>query len=396
VTPETSRTESPAPRRGAAKAVLPRILLAVGSVLFVLFLIEFLAFIHVVDAREVLGNNFAWWPIYNVNDPELIHIRRPNVHFSGKALGGSVTAYYRIPQSDMTLYQWDDQYDHNGFRNATDLKSADILLIGDSFVEGLTIPYDQLGSSLLANLQGKVVANLGQSAYGPQQELVILRRYGLPLQPRTVVWMFSEGTDLSDVVYYDRVMHSPPNLWQAYLQRSFLHMLLLRLKARPNPPGIIRAGYFQAASGKPVTIYFQARWNPLTAENLGALDETVQIVSEANRLCAAQGARFIFVFVPEKFTVLHSFCRFPPESECSKWAGNDMAARFQKALAAVSPDIGYLDLTPALVSASKNGVLTYYPDDPHWTPEGHRIAAEAIDAYLKSTQETQTSSHAAP
>jgi len=102
----------------------------------------------------------------------------------------------------MTLFRWDVRYDHNGFRNQTDLKSADIVVIGDSFVEGLTVSDAQLVTSLLAHLQGKVVANLGQSTYGPQQELIVLKRYGLPLRPRTVVWMFFEGNDLADVITY--------------------------------------------------------------------------------------------------------------------------------------------------------------------------------------------------
>jgi len=29
-------------------------------------------------------------------------------------------------------------------------------------------------------------------------------------------------------------------------------------------------------------------------------------------------------------------------------------------------------------------VAPYYPDDDHWSPEGHQIAAEAINDYLSS------------
>jgi len=47
--------------------------------------------------------------------------------------------------------------------------------------------------------------------------------------------------------------------------------------------------------------------------------------------------------------------------------------------------MGYFDLTPALVDAAKRGELTYYPDDVHWSPEGQKVAAEAINSYLLST-----------
>ena len=50
----------------------------------------------------------------------------------------------------------------------------------------------------------------------------------------------------------------------------------------------------------------------------------------------------------------------------------------------ISPDIGFLDLTPYLQDGVKQGVLPYYPDDSHWSEEGHRIAAQAIHEYLSA------------
>jgi hypothetical protein len=366
-----------------------RPLLLLASVILTLSLIEFPAFINVLDYREIFGLNFAWWPINNVKDPELIHIRRPYAHFSGETRGGGATKYHRIPPSDMTFYRWDVKCDRNGFRNPVGLKSADIAMIGDSFIEGLTVADNELVSSRLAHLQGQVVANLGQSAYGPQQELIVLKRYGLPLRPRTVLWMFSEGTDLKDVVYYDRVMYHPPNFWQAFLDRSLTKIVRNRLRTPPKFPGVSCAGVFQASGGKTVTLYFTTRALPFSKQDLDAIDETTRIIADAHNLCAAQGARLIFVFVPEKFRVFHAFCQFPQGSECPNWVVNDMPERFQKAVPSVSSDIGYLDLTPSLVDATKRGAVPYYPDDDHWSPEGHKIAAEAINDYLLSARESE-------
>lgn len=366
--------------------IILRLLLIPASILFVLGLIEFPAFINVVDYRVYLGADFAWWPKYNVKDSELIHIRRPYVHFSGEMRGGGVTVRHIIPPADMTLYHWDVKCDHNGFRNDQDLQSADIALIGDSFVEGLTVSYPELTSSLLARLRGEVVANLGQSAYGPQQELIVLKRYGLPLRPRTVIWMFSEGTDLDDVVYYDREMHDPPDFWHAFLARSFTKIMYYKLVHGSKYPGITRAGVFQAADGKTRTIYFSTSVHPLSKQNLAAMDETAHILAEANSLSAAQGARLIVVFVPEKFRVFQPFCKFPPQSECRNWAPNDLPERLGSAARSISSEIEYLDLTPSLVDAAKKGEVPYYPDDDHWSPEGHKIAAEAINRYLSARQ----------
>jgi hypothetical protein len=46
------------------------------------------------------------------------------------------------------------------------------------------------------------VANLGQSGYGPQQELAVLKRYGCPPYDRNTSWVFYEGNDLLDVQEY--------------------------------------------------------------------------------------------------------------------------------------------------------------------------------------------------
>jgi hypothetical protein len=362
-----------------------RLLLVLASVIFSLALIELTSLSNLVDYREIIGNNFAWWPIYNISDPELIHIRRPHAHFSGTTRGGGIAGVYRIPLADMTFYQWDDKYDRNGFRNDTDLKSADIIVIGDSIVEGLTVPSSQLTTALLANFEGKVVANLGQSAYGPQQELVVLKRYGLPMRPRIVLWMFSEATDLKDVVYYDRTMRDPPDFWHAYLSRSFLRIVVHHFRTPPNPPGIRRAGFLQTSDGKRVTVYFPNSFPPLSKTDLGAIDETALIVAQAQKLSSAQGARLIFVFVPDKYRVLHEFCQFPQESECRNWTMNDMPERMDRALRAISPDVAYLDLTSSLVKAVRSGLLTHYSDDEHWSPEGHKVAAEAIRDYLHSS-----------
>ena len=127
------------------------------------------------------------------------------------------------------------------------------------------------------------------------------------------------------------------------------------------------------------------RSKALSTQDLGAIDETVSTIATAYQLCAAQGARLIFVFVPTKFRVLHDLCQFSETSECRNWVLPDLSERLQSALAAISPAIGYFDLTPVLVNAARTEEFPYYRDDEHWSPEGHKVAATAIHQYLKPT-----------
>src|SRR5215470_12542642 len=118
MTPEPSRLNSSAPSSAASKAkIAQRLLLLLASFIFTVSLIELSAFLNIVDYREILGNNFTWWPLNNVSDSELIHIRRPYAHFSGEARGGRAKYGLLIPPADMSLYRWDVKCDRNGFRN---------------------------------------------------------------------------------------------------------------------------------------------------------------------------------------------------------------------------------------------------------------------------------------
>jgi SGNH hydrolase-like domain, acetyltransferase AlgX len=366
-----------------------RLVLAVVSVLFVLFCFELPALIGVFDYRTAIGPSHIWWAP-NIPDPELLAIHRPHAHQTGSSLGGDIASSYQIPHSDLTPFQWDVTYDRTGFRNPRDLDRADVVVIGDSFVEGLTVTDAELVTSHLAAIQGEVVANLGQSTYGPLQELVVLKRYALPLHPRTVVWMFFEGNDLQDVIGYQRALQHPPDFLHAFWARSFTRSALLAVKRLVEPPvmppGTKRAGLCQAPDGKSLTTYFGYRAKALSPEELPALDETARTLATAYQLCAAQGTRLVFVFVPTKFRVLHDQCQFAENSECRNWVLPDMPERLQSALQSISPGIGYLDLTPYLVEAAKAAELPYYRDDEHWTPAGHKVAATAISRYLQSAR----------
>jgi hypothetical protein len=85
-------------------------------------------------------------------------------------------------------------YDLRGYRNATQLTQADIILIGDSYVEGDYVSDDQIVSRFLQARLGQPVANLGVAGYGTAQELIVLKQDAMPLQPRIVIWFFFEGT----------------------------------------------------------------------------------------------------------------------------------------------------------------------------------------------------------
>ena len=45
--------------------------------------------------------------------------------------------------------------------------------------------------------------------------------------------------------------------------------------------------------------------------------------------------------------------------------------------------VPFLDLTPAFRVSSKTGARLNFARDGHWNPAGHRVAADAIEAWLE-------------
>lgn len=381
---EAERPGLPQPRGARAVA------LSIAGVLLALALLEIPALLKLVDYRE------TGWLSINRFDPELLFIRRPYATTNGTSKGGSFAALYRIPASDLSTYHWAVRYDHNGFRNATDLQSADIAVIGGSYVEATTIDRSQLMTSLLAQGENAVVANFGQNAYAPQQELTVLRRFALPLKPKTVLWLFTDFNDIRQVPVFDSQMRSTSRV-RALVKSSFTANVLKQLASvgygtltsldrilyPENPrPALNRSGLLPNTRAGPVRMYFLHPSLPLDTGQIQALDESIRTIAAADQLCAAQGARLVVVFIPDQFRVFHSFVQPSPGSELEHWTVNDAPARLEQGLHEVSPDIGFLDLTPVMVSAASNGDVAYFTDDNHWNPEGQRLAAEAIDSYL--------------
>jgi hypothetical protein len=96
--------------------------------------------------------------------------------------------------------------DSRGFRNRREMEQADIVLIGDSYIEGHYVSDEQTCAEVLDRLTGLSVANLGVAGYGSLQELEVLQHYALSLNPRLVAWFFFEGNDLYDDQHSENAM----------------------------------------------------------------------------------------------------------------------------------------------------------------------------------------------
>ena len=84
-------------------------------------------------------------------------------------------------------------------------------------------------------------------------------------------------------------------------------------------------------------------------------------------------------FAPVSYRVHRGLPNFEPSTpEMRQWPLNDLPEQVVSMVRAISPKIDFVDLTFPLRAAAAAGVLTYLPDDTHWTAEGQRVAGQAI------------------
>ncbi|UVT15544.1 MAG: PAS domain S-box protein [Nitrospira sp.] len=361
-----------------------------------LLLVELPAWFRVIDYRELFAvtGSQPWERPRYVPDMELL--AKPEPHYSVKMQfsRGNIGHVLCLPPYPSEPFEL--KYDQNGFRNEGDLRTAEIAVIGDSYIESPMIPASQLATTRLAEETQQVVANFGQSGYGPQQELAVLKRYALPLHPKTVVWVFYEGNDLLDARGYPDSVSLLRSQWDSldsYWNRAFTKNALLWLTRTlngcvPNPhekPQAARAVMIDA-TGQEHRVYVKGRSHSvsLTAQEVDDLQNTVAAIEEAYRLVQQEGARFVVAFAPHAFRVYHDIVSFQGiGGGITRWDLNDLPERLRQMMAEISPDIQYVDLTPALQSAARNSTLVFLPDDTHWTKEGHQVVAAALAETVK-------------
>ena len=164
--------------------------LVIGAILLSMELTAMLRWVHWPELADTLLGRVDYQSAF-VRDAELGFRRIPNLQWSVR------------PESDDGRFRSLNEpisfsYDRWGYRNDSEMARADVVLIGDSFVEGWYVSDDQTAAAQLQDRTGRSVANLGVAGYGTMQALRVLKGDALRRRPKVVAWFFFEGNDLYD------------------------------------------------------------------------------------------------------------------------------------------------------------------------------------------------------
>lgn len=314
---------------------------------------------------------------YSAADPELGFVRRPFVSWKGY-----------VPDVDRLVgYRTDE----NGFRNVPGPRQADVVFIGDSYTEAATVAEQDTFVQRVAQATGLSVVNLGRGAYGPQQELIVLKRYGLSYQPRVVVWQLFEGNDLTDAEEFAEWKRNPQQAQTSLKERYFNNSLLgewfanTRLTQQVAP---IATLHYRGGSVRRISVRYRYEPDQPSSRPLG-MTETMAAIEEGHQLCESNGIQLLIVSIPTmvrtlgpkiSFDRVEDQARYLPERVQGAKDFSDTMQEFCRRAGCT-----FVDAIEALRQAEANGSRSLYiPNDEHLDVGAHDAVARAIAGWLRS------------
>lgn len=340
--------------------MIRRLGLILLGVLLALLALE--VFLRVTDAVPEVDS-----PLFNFheNDAYLGWIGKPNVRLR-----------YHRPEFDTLV-----QHDAGGWRQPDPPRPQDaterVLVLGDSFTWGWGVSQgevftDRLQAALPATI---AVFNRGIIGFGNAQEYLLLERELAATKYDVVVLMFfindlADNTDAKDGhrPYFELVdgqlvpRNQPALARTSPVQRFFKDHSLAYLFIETEL-GLIKRRFAGEADDE--RSYKEA--GAVEFHSLPGYAVTTRLLSEMHRLVREHGAQFVIVYVPQRseFQLDAPY----PFVQAVHAMVDDVAAR---------EHIPLIDLSPSFRQQAMTGSELVYPIDAHWTPAGHRLAADTL------------------
>jgi hypothetical protein len=320
-------------------------------------------------------------------DPELGWKRRPNDRWVSPSIS-DIESGFSMRAARLKMLNF--TYDNYGFRNPKTVPQADVVLIGDSYIEGANADDDEVIARRLEARMGTPVESMGVAGYGTLQNLINLDRNAPKLDPKVVVFFFHEGNDLYDDAKIEEMWslfkadEASPALGMArfhkYPQRSFVANLMNYAMRWANPilpsrtpyVGTIKDGPRQ---GERVMFpgYGAVPWSPWVADRwetaLGAMKKAAEIEH-------ARGVKIVFVLLSIKERAYWPHVDLAPGAGMEQWSFWPIRDAF--AMFCRDTGDGCLDLTEPFEKDVAAGNMPFLPTDSHWSARGHDLAAQLL------------------
>ena len=269
--------------------------------------------------------------------------------------------------------------DEKGFRNKPGVwnRKNDLLLIGDSFVQGACVEDENTIASRLQSYGNAL--SLGQSGTGPLVQLALLKEYSQQVNPKTVLWFYFEANDQTDLlkeqekallISYLRDGSFRQNLLSdnAYIQnliKEFVESNMDKVVAEQGPKqnraslpwlNIFRLNMLRGRLG--------LSFSDIAVPDLSIYQDTV---AAFNRFCIENGFQLFIVYVPTG--ARYQMSAMPHGEKFSR-----------KHIINLIAEVGVpiVDFHKLLISQNDPRSYYSYNGGGHLTSEGYQLLADYI------------------
>lgn len=286
-------------------------------------------------------------------------------------------------------------FNHQGIRGEDIAFERDpdifrILVLGDSFVEGYTVNFEETLTEVLKNSLNRSltprkveVINAGIAGFSTDQEYLFMREIGVRYKPDLTILLFC----YNDIYFNNRPIYERGSKPFFSLEGN---NLVTNNVPVPTPT------HKNAASGDTLSpsrfsslLYTELRsriWKrpeklpkPLSPSVPGSSDPwaiTERLLQEISALSGGRG-HFVVSYIPRGTSI-------EPQVKVTEKAVRPEEASDPGRLGEICArnGIDFLDLTRDLRAASRHEQV-YFTRDPHWNRTGTRVAAETLAHFLQ-------------
>lgn len=254
-----------------------------------------------------------------------------------------------------------DRHGFNNPDNQWDENNTDIILIGDSFVEGVGVNRPHDIASVLRSLNHNVLS-LGLSNNGPLKNLAIAKEY-LGSNHKKIFYIHYEGNDFEDLK--DELNN---NFLKKYYDKNFKQNLYNN-KFYLKPTSLLK-GYFKIYySRKLILSYLKLFEKEITKKNINKenLRDFEEVLIKINEFIKKNNSELYFVYLPEK----------------SRYTDNNFYENFDQTIEVVRKlNIPIIDVKKKF--SNDSDVLNFYAKfGGHYSILGYKEVAKSIDRFLK-------------
>ena len=317
---------------------------------------------------------------------------------------------YGLPLHYPGITRYLPQYGHEVSFNSVGMRDREhssgaaegtyrVLLLGDSFMEALQVPFDSTMAALLeGTLQARSgkpveVINAGVSGWGTDDELRYLTSYGLAYKPSLVVVAMTLHNDVSDNLrlswhkmvdgaLVEQVREPIPFLQYKELQaKAFVatRLQIYQLWRRVRHGGEIRQ-VGRRLNSHLLSLF--AKESPAEIRDGVAL--TGLLLERMQAVAGAVGAPVVLVLLPIRYQLSEAeFADFAAGYGASTESLSIVQPQSMMTATAASLGLPVIDLLPAFQGWTAEGRGPLYLEwDGHWNAAGHKLAADVVASGL--------------